>query len=44
MNYRPMRFVIALLAFVLCVQASDAASPDDVYKLGPDSEPHEGAP
>ena len=40
-----MRKVFAFAPVVLLVAASAiAAPPDDVYRLGPDSEPHEGVP
>jgi len=32
------------LAVLLAVASAIAALPDDAYRLGPDSEPHEGVP
>ena len=46
MNHRPTfaAIALALLALIACVPLTHAASPDDVYKLGPDSQPQDGVP
>ena len=40
-----MRMIITCaLVTLLNVASASAAPPDDAYRLGPDSEPHEGVP
>ena len=40
-----MRMTFAsVLATLIAVAFATAAPPDDTYRLGPDSEPHDGVP